>query len=243
MTVAKQPLKTLLASAPPQAVDLLEKLLVLNPHKRLTAQQALEHPYVKAFHKPEREPALDHDVVPTLSDAIQLSVEEYRNKLYQVIAQQKRHQLRHLTAKAPGRDATDAEESTTSKTSKSIVVTKKKLTTTRCSTAEDAVLASKSKDVAPVRKSVNQYSNLPRSYSGHPLVRNHQHSNSNGSSESVQLSGNQIPSSSYPVTHQTDLTFFFFFFFKTYCIVWFKAVDLSDTRPRPLEGGGGGGGV
>lgn len=189
MTVAKQPLKTLLASAPPQAVDLLEKLLVLNPHKRLTAQQALEHPYVKAFHKPEREPALDHDVVPTLSDAIQLSVEEYRNKLYQVIAQQKRHQLRHLTAKAPGRDATDAEESTTSKTSKSIVVTKKKLTTTRCSTAEDAVLASKSKDVAPVRKSVNQYSNLPRSYSGHPLVRNHQHSNSNGSSESVQLSG------------------------------------------------------
>jgi len=190
MTVTKQPLKTLLASAPPQAVDLLEKLLVLNPHKRLTAQQALEHPYVKAFHKPEREPALDHDVVPTLSDAIQLSVEEYRNKLYQVIAQQKRHRLRQLTAKPPGRDTTDAEESTSSsKSSKSGVIIKKKLTPTRCSTAEDIVLASKNRDVAMVRKSANQYSNLPRSYSGHPLVRNHQHSNSTSSSESVEQSG------------------------------------------------------
>lgn len=97
MLVPRQPLKVLLASAPVEAVDLLEKLLVLNPHKRLTAQQALEHPYVRAFHKPEREPALDHDVVPTLSDAIQLSVDEYRSKLYEVIAQQKRAELRQLS--------------------------------------------------------------------------------------------------------------------------------------------------
>jgi serine/threonine protein kinase len=94
MMVPKQPLRTLLASAPVDAVDLLEKLLVLNPHKRLTAEQALEHPYVKAFHKPEREPALDHDVVPTLSDAIQLTVDEYRTKLYEVIAHQKRAEMR-----------------------------------------------------------------------------------------------------------------------------------------------------
>ena len=99
MTVPKQPLKNLLAAADPKAVDLLEKLLVLNPLKRLTAEQALEHPYVIAFHKPEREPALDHDVVPTLSDAIQLSVDEYRNKLYEVIAQQKRHQFHRLSLK------------------------------------------------------------------------------------------------------------------------------------------------
>lgn len=190
MTVAKQPLKSLLASAPPQAVDLLEKLLVLNPHKRLTAQQALEHPYVKAFHKPEREPALDHDVVPTLSDAIQLSVEEYRNKLYQVIAQQKRHHLRQLTAKPPGRDATDGEESTASKTSKSTVSMRKKSTVARCSTSDHIVVTSKSKDVTSVRKSTSQCSNLPRSHSGHPLVRNNQHSNNTGSSESVEKSGN-----------------------------------------------------
>ena len=97
MMVPKQPLRTLLASAPVDAVDLLEKLLVLNPHKRLTAEQALEHPYVRAFHKPEREPALDHDVVPTLSDAIQLTVDEYRTKLYEVIAHQKRAEIRELS--------------------------------------------------------------------------------------------------------------------------------------------------
>lgn len=97
MMVPKQPLRTLLAAAPADAVDLLEKLLVLNPHKRLTAEQALEHPYVKAFHKPEREPALDHDVVPTLSDAIQLTVDEYRTKLYEVIAQQQRSEIRELS--------------------------------------------------------------------------------------------------------------------------------------------------
>lgn len=97
MMVPRQPLRSILASAPVDAVDLLEKLLVLNPHKRLTAEQALEHPYVRAFHKPEREPALDHDVVPTLSDAIQLTVDEYRTKLYEVIAQQKRHEIRELS--------------------------------------------------------------------------------------------------------------------------------------------------
>lgn len=103
MMVPKVPLRTLLASAPADAVDLLEKLLVLNPHKRLTAEQALEHPYVRAFHKPEREPALDHDVVPTLSDAIQLTVDEYRSKLYEVIAQQATNKLNSHHSLSPSK--------------------------------------------------------------------------------------------------------------------------------------------
>jgi len=37
-------------NASPNALDLIKKLLVFNPKKRLTAKQALEHPYVAAFH-------------------------------------------------------------------------------------------------------------------------------------------------------------------------------------------------
>lgn len=108
MMVPRQPLRVLLASAPLEAVDLLEKLLVLNPHKRLTAEQALEHPYVRAFHKPEREPALDRDIVPMLSDAVQLTVDEYRNKLYEIIAQQKRHEVgRQLSPSKFNRESSD----------------------------------------------------------------------------------------------------------------------------------------
>ncbi|XP_030332421.1 mitogen-activated protein kinase 15 [Strigops habroptila] len=73
------------SSTPLPALDLLKKLLVFNPDKRLTAEEALQHPYVKRFHCPAREPSLDHDVVLPLGDDIQLSVAEYRNKLYEMI--------------------------------------------------------------------------------------------------------------------------------------------------------------
>ncbi|KAM6283185.1 mitogen-activated protein kinase 15 [Porphyrio hochstetteri] len=72
-------------STPLPALDLLKKLLVFNPDKRLTAEEALQHPYVKRFHCPDREPSLDYDVILPLGDDIQLSVAEYRNKLYEMI--------------------------------------------------------------------------------------------------------------------------------------------------------------
>ncbi|NXX42191.1 MK15 kinase, partial [Tricholaema leucomelas] len=77
------------SSTPSPALDLLKKLLVFNPEKRLTAEQALQHPYVRRFHCPAREPSLDSDVVLPLGDAVQLSVAEYRNKLYEMILERK----------------------------------------------------------------------------------------------------------------------------------------------------------
>ena len=35
-------------------------------------------------HNPEEEPAMDYDVIPALDDDVQLTVEEYRVKLYEV---------------------------------------------------------------------------------------------------------------------------------------------------------------
>ncbi|XP_010142973.1 PREDICTED: mitogen-activated protein kinase 15, partial [Buceros rhinoceros silvestris] len=77
------------ASTPLPALDLLKKLLVFNPDKRLTAEEALQHPYVKRFHCPAREPSLGYDVTLPLGDDTQLSVAEYRNKLYEMILEKK----------------------------------------------------------------------------------------------------------------------------------------------------------
>ncbi|XP_052521151.1 mitogen-activated protein kinase 15 isoform X1 [Tympanuchus pallidicinctus] len=77
------------SSTPLPALDLLKKLLVFNPDKRLTAEEALQHPYVKRFHCPATEPSLGYDVILPLADDTQLSVAEYRNKLYEMILQKK----------------------------------------------------------------------------------------------------------------------------------------------------------
>uniref|UniRef100_A0A3Q2ZWG9 Mitogen-activated protein kinase 15 n=1 Tax=Kryptolebias marmoratus TaxID=37003 RepID=A0A3Q2ZWG9_KRYMA len=80
------PLEDLLQpSVPPDALDLLKGLLVFNPDKRLTAEQALQHPYVARFHNPAKEPALNYDVVLPVDDDVQLSVVQYRNKVYEVL--------------------------------------------------------------------------------------------------------------------------------------------------------------
>lgn len=39
------------------AIDLVEKLLQLDPEQRLTCEQALEHPYLEKFHDPDDEPS------------------------------------------------------------------------------------------------------------------------------------------------------------------------------------------
>lgn len=85
----KRSLEDVIPNAPPDGIDLLKKLLQFNPDKRLTAEQALKHPFVARFHNPEEEPSMDYDVIPALNDDVQLSVEEYRVKLYESIIQKK----------------------------------------------------------------------------------------------------------------------------------------------------------
>ena len=40
--------------------------------------------FIVRFHNPSEEKGIGRDVVPPLSDDVQLSVEEYRSKLYEV---------------------------------------------------------------------------------------------------------------------------------------------------------------
>lgn len=70
---------------PPEALDLLKRLLAFAPDKRLSAEQALQHPYVQRFHCPDREWTRGSDVRLPVHEGNQLSAPEYRNRLYQVL--------------------------------------------------------------------------------------------------------------------------------------------------------------
>uniref|UniRef100_A0A8R1IJ89 Mitogen-activated protein kinase n=3 Tax=Caenorhabditis japonica TaxID=281687 RepID=A0A8R1IJ89_CAEJA len=70
---------------PEFSVDL--RLLIFAPQKRLTVEQCLVHPYVVQFHNPSEEPILPYEVYPPLPDHIQLTIDDYRDRLYEMIDQ------------------------------------------------------------------------------------------------------------------------------------------------------------
>jgi len=98
-SMARRPLKDFLQSATPEAAHMVETLLKFNPNKRLTAHAALRHPYVQRFHNSSQEPEMRHDVIPPLSDCVQLSVEQYRAKLYDIIRAEKERKAREKADK------------------------------------------------------------------------------------------------------------------------------------------------
>lgn len=77
-------------NAPADALDLLKKLLQFNPNKRLTAEQALEHPYLSKFHDPATEPNSPHPIKISIDDDDKRSVSEYRDLLYSEILRKKK---------------------------------------------------------------------------------------------------------------------------------------------------------
>ncbi|KDR22274.1 extracellular signal-regulated kinase 2 isoform X2 [Zootermopsis nevadensis] len=94
--VPRHSLEDMLHNAPLDGIDLVYKLLVFNPYKRLTAAQALQHIYVQRFHCEASEPVLSHVVMPPLRDDVQLSVDEYRNKLYELMSVGTKAHIKHI---------------------------------------------------------------------------------------------------------------------------------------------------
>ena len=55
----KIPWAQLYPKANPQALDLLDKLLIFDPAKRVTVDEALRHEYLESLHCPEDEPSAE----------------------------------------------------------------------------------------------------------------------------------------------------------------------------------------
>uniref|UniRef100_A0A8C7DHQ6 mitogen-activated protein kinase n=1 Tax=Oncorhynchus kisutch TaxID=8019 RepID=A0A8C7DHQ6_ONCKI len=69
--------------ANPQAVDLLEKMLVLDTDKRITAAEALAHPYFSQYHDPDDEP--EADPYDQSFESRELEIEEWKRLTYEAV--------------------------------------------------------------------------------------------------------------------------------------------------------------
>lgn len=98
-------LRHMLAGQPPDAVNLITAMLEFSPKERLTANEAMLHPYIAPFCSAEeleiaKSPAahvLEAVDVP-LPDATRFAVSEYRDALYEEIAKSRR-ELRQTRSK------------------------------------------------------------------------------------------------------------------------------------------------
>jgi len=95
-SVHPRSLRELFPNASPEAEDLLIRLLQFNPSKRITAEEALRHPYVAQFHNPGDEPYCDHVITIPINDNTKYSISEYRDKLYAEIVKRKKELRRRM---------------------------------------------------------------------------------------------------------------------------------------------------
>mmetsp|Transcript_7943 Transcript_7943/g.12737 ORF Transcript_7943/g.12737 Transcript_7943/m.12737 type:complete len:355 (+) Transcript_7943:120-1184(+) len=92
-------LSDMFPQASPDALDLLRKLLQFNPDKRITAIDALKHPYVSQFHNDDDEPMCKHPVRILIDDNVKYSIQDYRDRLYSEIVKKKKEARKRLQQK------------------------------------------------------------------------------------------------------------------------------------------------
>lgn len=70
-----------------ESLHLLGRMLQFNPHARISATDALKHPYVAPFHDPSNEPDCKHAITVPIDDNTKFTVTEYRSRLYEDVCQ------------------------------------------------------------------------------------------------------------------------------------------------------------
>ncbi|KAG0142534.1 hypothetical protein CROQUDRAFT_50146 [Cronartium quercuum f. sp. fusiforme G11] len=90
----KRPFNVLYPNASALAIDFLNKTLTFDPKKRLTVEEALQHPYLEAYHDPEDEPVappLDEDFFAFDRQKDDISREELKRLLFEEIESECAH--------------------------------------------------------------------------------------------------------------------------------------------------------
>merc|ERR1719203_1677345 len=89
-----RPLNEMFPSATAEALDLVRICMQFNPNKRPSAKEALRHPYVVQFHNPEDELDGDRVIRIPIDDNTKLTVQDYRERLYNEVLKKKKEQRR-----------------------------------------------------------------------------------------------------------------------------------------------------
>merc|ERR1711981_830802 len=66
----------------PEFIDFMQLVLQMNPEKRLSAQEALEHPHNASFHNPDDEPTFGRRISLPVPDHQLLTATRYRIQIY-----------------------------------------------------------------------------------------------------------------------------------------------------------------
>jgi|Transcript_15665 mitogen-activated protein kinase 15 len=104
--------------ASPEALDLLSKLLHFNPEKRISAEEALRHPYVAQFSNPDDEPVADRTITIPIDDNTKYSIQQYRERLYLEIVKKKKLIREKLRKKEEARKKKEKEREERRRSSK-----------------------------------------------------------------------------------------------------------------------------
>lgn len=86
-------------SASPEALDLLSKLMHFNPGKRISAEEALQHPYCAQFYNPADEPVAGRTITIPIDDNTKYSISQYRDRLYLEIVKKKKEIRKRMKMK------------------------------------------------------------------------------------------------------------------------------------------------
>ncbi|PKY00274.1 hypothetical protein P168DRAFT_276160 [Aspergillus campestris IBT 28561] len=77
-----RPFSSVLKGVDPTAIDLLEKMVKFDPYQRITAADALSHPYVMTYHDSEDEPSAGREIDCSYEEDPAISLEEWKLKMY-----------------------------------------------------------------------------------------------------------------------------------------------------------------